>query len=435
VSGNVTGPITIPVNLSTGASNVINVGGSTAGASANLTGYLQNPGNLVWTAPNHTLTYSNASIPLGSQGLQTLYALSSQPFSYFSYIPTAGNNGILQTLKLGAVAAPASQIASIMTALNTSFFQNAQAFLGVPVNPTPNLLYGGVWSRAGGAAITVNTTASGGGSPTSLASHSLNDLGGFQFGIDEGLYNINNSKMNINLGLTAGEAFASSTDQFPGTAFEGPIGVSSNAHVPFYGVYAALTGNGLAATFQWRHNIFGLNLNDQYLGGNGSRSVNASGNTYSADVGYNFTFGDGYTVTPSAAVFVTRTDVDNLVVPSLVPGEPSSVFSFAPLNSTLGRFGARLVKPFELNDNLILLPYATVNVWHEFQGGTTTYLNQAAAFAAPVYTTSVGTFGQLSLGFSTQSPKSGFTTYLQADLRVGSNLQGWGVIGGLRYSY
>ena len=52
-----------------------------------------------------------------------------------------------------------------------------------------------------------------------------------------------------------------------------------------------------------------------------------------------------------------------------------------------------------------------------------------------VTTNSVGTFGQVSLGFATQSPKSGFTSYLQADLRVGSNIQGWGVIGGLRYSY
>ncbi len=179
------------------------------------------------------------------------------------------------------MSAPATQVASILTALNTSFFQNAQAFLGVPANPTPNFLYGGIWSRAGGAAITTDATASGGNSPYTLSSKSLNDVGGFQFGIDEGLYNINNSKMNVHLGLTAGEAFASSTDQFPGNPFESAIGVSTNANVPFYGVYAALTGNNLAATFQWRHNDFDLNLNDQFLGTNGVTIVNAGGNTYS----------------------------------------------------------------------------------------------------------------------------------------------------------
>ena len=435
VSGSVTGPITIPVNMATGASNTINVGGSTAGASTNLTGQLQNPANLVWTTPNHTLTYSNASIPLSGTSLQTLYALSSQPFSYFSYTPTSGNNGVLQSLKLGAVSAPASQIASILTALNSSFFQNAQAFLGVPTNPTANFVYGGIWSRAGGAAITMDTTASGGNSPTTLSSHSLNDIGGFQFGIDEGLYNINNSKMNVHLGITAGEAFASASDQFPGNAFESAIGVNTNANVPFYGVYAALTGNGLAATVQWRRNLFDLNLNDQYLGGNGQRTVDAAGNTYSADLSYNLPFGDGYVVTPGAAVFVSRTNINDLAVPSPVAGYPESVFSFASLNSTLGRFGARLVKPFQLNDDLIIAPYLSMNVWNEFQGGSTTYFTQQIESVSPVYTSSLGTFGQVSLGFSTQSPKAGFTSYLQADLRVGSNIQGWGVIGGLRYSY
>ncbi len=146
-------------------------------------------------------------------------------------------------------------------------------------------------------------------------------------------------------------------------------------------------------------------------------------------------FGDGYTVTPGAAVFVSRTNVNDINVPSPVAGSPSSVFSFAALNSTLGRFGARLVKPFQLNDDLILLPYVSLNVWHEFQGGSTTYFTQQIETVAPVYTTSIGTFGQVSLGFSTQSPKSGFTTYVQTDLRVGSNIQGWGLIGGLRYSY
>ena len=49
--------------------------------------------------------------------------------------------------------------------------------------------------------------------------------------------------MNVHFGLTAGEAFASSSDTFttPGL-FQTSNGVSTNANVPFYGVYAALTG-------------------------------------------------------------------------------------------------------------------------------------------------------------------------------------------------
>ena len=61
------------------------------------------------------------------------------------------------------VASPANQVSALITGLNTSFFQNATAFLGSPVNPTPNMLYGGVWSRGGGAEMTTETASTGGG--------------------------------------------------------------------------------------------------------------------------------------------------------------------------------------------------------------------------------------------------------------------------------
>ena len=297
-------------------------------------------------------------------------------------------------------------------------------------------MYGGVWSRAGGGAITLESTATGGGAPFSTQTRSINDIGGFQFGIDEGLYNINNSKMNVHFGLTAGEAFASSSDTFTTPSlFLTTNGVTTNANVPFYGVYAALTGNGLAATFQWRRNLFDLSLNDPALGTHGPRKLNAQGNTESVDVGYQIPFGNGYSFTPAVAFYFTQTNVDSLTVGTAAP---VSIFQFDTLNSTLGRFGGRVATTYTLNENLFLAPYLTVNAWHEFQGTSTTNFSQPGSGALPVpavTTNSVGTFGQVSLGFATQSPKSGFTTYLQADLRVGSNIQGWGVIGGLRYSY
>ncbi len=427
VGGNVSGPVTIPINLSNGMSNRINAASANGGV-VNLSGMLTNPNNLLWA--NRTLTYATgAGIPLSGASDQLLAGASSAGF--YQYTPQ-NNDSILQSLKAGVVSAPAAQVSSIITALTTSFFQNAQAFLGVPTNPTPNLLYGGVWSRGGGAAITLETTATGGGSSYSTETKSINDIGGYQFGIDEGLYNINNTKMNVHLGLTAGEAFASSSDTFstPGL-FQTSNGVSTNANVPFYGVYAALTGNGLAATFQWRRNLFDLSLTDPSLGTQGPQKLNAQGNTESIDVGYQMPFGNGYSFTPAVAFYFTQTNVDSL-------GVGSSIFQFDTLNSTLGRFGGRLATAYTLNENLFLVPYLTLNVWHEFQGTSTTNFSQLGSTALPVpavTTNSVGTFGQVSLGFATQSPKSNITTYLQADLRVGSNIQGWGVMGGLRYSY
>ena len=422
VGGNVTpgSTVTIPVDLATGKTNVINIAGSTTNASAGLSGILANTGNLLWA--NSHLVYTNNSLPLTFASQQLLAGASSTGF--YQYTPQ-NNDSILQSLKAGVVSAPATQVSSIITALTTSFFQNAQAFLGVPTNPTPNLLYGGVWSRGGGAAITLETTAVGGGSSYSTETKSINDIGGFQFGIDEGLYNINNTKMNVHLGLTAGEAFASSSDTFttPGL-FQTSNGVSTNANVPFYGVYAALTGNGLAATFQWRRNLFDLSLNDPSLGTQGPQKLNAQGNTESIDVGYQMPFGNG--------VFVhTRSGV--LLNPDQ-RGQPRRRIVDLPVRCAQQH--ARPVRRPSRDGvyaerELFLVPYLTLNVWHEFQGTSTTNFSQPGSTALPVpavTTNSVGTFGQVSLGFATQSPKSNITTYLQADLRVGSNIQGWEVI-------
>ena len=60
-------------------------------------------------------------------------------------------------------------------------------------------------------------------------------------------------------------------------------------------------------------------------------------------------------------------------------------------------------------------------------------LSGRAIDAAGIYSNGVGSFGQFAVGFSTQSPKSGFTSFVQANLQTGSNIQGWGLTAGLRY--
>ena len=423
VNGNVTGPITIPVNLTTGASNKILVSGSTAGASANLSGVLTNPQNLLWA--NNTLAYSNASIPLSGTARELLLGASFS--GLYNYVATPGNTGIQQQLKVGALSAPANQVSAMITALNTSFFQNASAFIGAPLNPTPNLWYGGVWTRGGGAEMTTETSTSGDGALTSTNSRFSSSTGGVQFGVDEGLYNINNSGWNAHLGITGGEAWGYSNDE---SAYD----VSGSASMPFFGLYAALTGNGFSGTVQWRHNQFDLNLNNFDLGLN-NRELGANGNTFSADVAQIFPLANGFFYQPSAAVFVSDTNVANLAALSA----PGSYFTLNSLKSTLGRAGVRVGTVYAFSDNLLVQPYVTGNVWHEFQGGSTEEFWQVAGgqlrTTPAFYSTGVGTFGQFALGFSTQSPKSGITSYVQADLRVGSNIQGWGLTAGLRYSY
>jgi autotransporter-associated beta strand protein len=352
VNGSVSGPITMPVDLTNGNSNYIRVNGSTSGASTALAGVLTNPNNLLWTkAANGTLIYSNASIPLTLASDQLLAGASR--YGLYDYVPTIGNNGIAQELKLGAIASPANQISALITGLNTSFFQNAAAFLGSPVNPTPNLLYGGVWSRGGGAEMTTETTSTGGGVyPGSVDSRFQTNLGGVQFGIDEGVYNINNSGMNAHLGITGGQVWGYSTLNRSSDPYT-LANVSGNAGMPFYGLYAAVTGQGFAGTVQWRHNTFDMNLNNADLGLNNA-SLNASGNTFSADASYTLPLAYNFFATPSAAVFVSNTSINDLYASPWVA--PGTWFSFDNLNNTLLRAGLRVGTVYPFSDNMIVRP-------------------------------------------------------------------------------
>ena len=435
VNGSVSGPITMPVDLATGNSNYIKVNGSTSGASIALAGALTNPNNLLWTkAPNGTLIYSNASIPLTAASNQLLAGASR--YGLYDYVPTPGANGIAQEVKLGVVASPANQISALITGLNTSFFQNATAFLGSPANPTPNMLYGGVWSRGGGAEITTETTSTGGGYYAGSAdSRFQTSLGGVQFGIDEGVYNINASGINAHLGITGGQVWGYSTLNRSNDPYA-LLNVSGNAGMPFYGLYAAVTGQGFAGTVQWRHNAFDMNLNNADLGLYNT-SLHASGNTFSADAAYTVPLAYNFFVTPSAAVFVSNTSINDLYASPFVA--PGTWFSFDNLNNTLLRAGLRVGTVYPFNDNMVVQPYVSGNFWHEFDGTTTTRFNQLSSAGLStlpgISSTGVGTFGQFSIGFSTQSPKSGFTSFVQADLQTGSNIQGWGLTAGLRYSY
>jgi len=352
-------------------------------------------------------------------------------------VPTAGNNGVAQQLKLGLVASPANQISAFITGLDTSLFLNIPAFLPAPVNPTPNMWYGGVWSRGGGESMTTETASTGGGAfyPGSTDSRFQTSLGGVQFGLDGGIYNINASGINAHFGVTGGDAWGYSALNGSSDPYA-LLNVSGSASMPFYGVYAAVTGRGFVGTVQWLHNTFDMNLNNADLGLN-SAQLNANGDTFSAEGAYTLPLAYNFFATPSAAVFVTNTRINNLNASPWVA--PDTWFSFDNLNNTLLRAGVRVGTIYAFNDNLQVQPYVSGDFWHEFDGATTARLYQfstAGLSTLPgIYSTGVGTFGQFAIGFSTQSPKSGLTSFVQANLQTGSNIQGWGLTAGLKYSY
>ena len=187
--------------------------------------------------------------------------------------------------------------------------------------------------------------------------------GGVQFGVDEGLYNINNSGWNAHLGITGGEAWGYSNDE---SAYDG----SGSASMPFFGLYAALTGNGFSGTVQWRHNQFDLNLNNFDLGLN-NRELVPTGNTFSADVAQIFPLGHGFYSSSGGGLRVRHQRSK-----SRRPVGAGQLLHLRLAQEHLGQGRRRVGTVYAFSDNLLVEPYVTGYVWKEFQGGSTKEFGQ-----------------------------------------------------------
>jgi Integrase core domain len=116
------------------------------------------------------------------------------------------------------------------------------------------------------AEVTTETTSTGGGTFASADTRFQTSLGGVQFGLDGGLYNINAPGLNAHLGITGGSTWGYSSEKNGSRDPNAPLNVSGSAAMLFYGVYAAVTGQGFSGTVQWRHNTFDMQLNNPDLG-------------------------------------------------------------------------------------------------------------------------------------------------------------------------
>ena len=115
--------------------------------------------------------------------------------------------------------------------------------------------------------------------------------------------------------------------------------------------------------------------------------------------------------------------------------------------NTVGRVGLRVGTSFDY-DNMILQPFASVNVYHDFSGDWSAnyssclpslYFLTTLAFptqlTASINGTGVGTYGTYSLGVAGQIKNTGWLGYLRVDYTNGNNLEGWTGSGGIRYQF
>jgi len=334
---------------------------------------------------------------------------------------------LVSTLNTSVAAATPTGINSILTALNTGFYQNASAFVSDPPNPAPNQINGGPWIRVSAGRNDVSsTTASADLTGTNYAQSKVrSDFDGFQVGMDLGAANIQNQGWNTHLGVTAGQVNLRTQDLVTS-------GINAQATVPFVGLYGAVNGHGFFADVQVRGDFYDLKLSNM-AAGLGNSPLVGSAISANASAGYRYNLPSGWFIEPSAAFLYTQLHVDALQV--ALGGGAYAAEVFDPFASALGRAGLRIGTDIALERlQLNLQPFLTGSVWHEFAGNSTSQF-VSNGVSIPLTVSRVGTFGQIGAGIASQITKTGVLGFIRGDYRFGDNIQGYALVAGLRYQF
>jgi outer membrane autotransporter protein len=308
----------------------------------------------------------------------------------------------------------------------------------------------GVWSRGVGGHMTSSATATAGnimfGTPVAgsitCKTRTAEDFTGVQIGTDVAKLNVNG--WNLHAGSTIGYLGSKTQDTTP-PGLNPPPSFRDSLQIPFVGIYGAATNRGFFVDGQARWDFYQNEVSDNNHGLFGQH-FEARGVTLTGNVGYNLNLSNNWFIEPTAGIIWSRTEVD----PVNVPGTVIYGFGFVPpwvltvndIQSTLGRLSVRVGTSLH-SGNVVLLPFASASVFHEFQGQINSSLTtNFASIGSPlptlsssVSTASLGTYGQFGLGIAAQFTNTGWVSYLRGDYRTGNNIEGWSLNGGLRYQF
>lgn len=459
--------IAVDVNLSQAAgmrSDVVAINGQNNGTTTLVVNRVDNRG-VFFSTPVQVITASGGasnvqlSQPIQGNGIVTFDLVQNSPGSY----------QIVSRLNVAAAAGAAGSITSLITALNVGFFQSVSAFIGAPSANTddktaststgnsemswaqlneksaqnstvsatpgirPNTISGGLFARGSGGqfAISANNTAIFPGASTVARTKVETTFGGFQFGGDAGLFNIDNTGWNVHLGVTGGEVMATGTQKF-GTTTTG------NFNVPFIGLYTAFTNGPFFSDLSYRHDFYDAKITDA-LAGVSQQRISLQSNTVAASAGYRFDFENlfgtenPYFIEPSGSISFTHTNVGNFAV-------NGGNLRFSDIDSILPRAGVRVGTAFLASDQVALQPFVTLSVLHEFGESVrtrfeaNTLATDPNAFV-PILTQRVGTFGQVGVGASAQILDTPILGYVRGDVRFGDRIDGYALNAGIRYQF
>jgi outer membrane autotransporter protein len=353
-----------------------------------------------------------------------------------------------------AIASASSGVATLIAsinAVNTAFLTQSSAFIATPPNPQPDQQGGGVWVRGVGGQFTFNTYTTAGNlkiegpqqGNINCNNHTSENFAGVQVGADFARLNVNG--WNLHLGLTTGYLGSQNTDATSGGLMSSPS-FQNSLQVPFAGIYGAASYGGFLFDAQVRGDFYQSSVSD-FSNGLFGQHTGAQGFSVTADAAYQLNLGNQWFIEPSVGVVWTRIYVDPLNYAGTVVTNtgivPPWTLAVSDINSTLGRLSLRAGTTFRMGNMMVLQPFASVGVFHDFMPYITSNLRSnftAAGLPAETYTSQImtdgiGTYGQYGLGIAAQLVDSGWAGYFRGDYRKGDMLEGWTLNGGLRYQF
>jgi outer membrane autotransporter protein len=357
----------------------------------------------------------------------------------------------------------ANAIGGSITAANTAFLTQSTAFVGAPANPPANSQGSGVWVRGVAGDLNISSTMAvtatetsvpgTGTGATNCASQFHTNFAGYQLGQD--IARLNLDGWNIHFGTTAGFLESRGTitngnaNILNNTPLAGAFGSTTEA--PFVGTYAAVTKGGFFADGLVRFDYYESTFNSPSAG-LFNQTLDAHGFAVAGSTGYNYPIPNSkWFIEPSGGLIYSRDKVNPFQVANPTFGDTlfnnglfSGTTQINDITSLIGRVGLRVGTTIETN-RVVWQPFVAASVWHEFDGtvtGTYTscpncffFAGAPANLSASFNQSSIGTFGQYSVGISGQVIGTGWLGFARVDYRDGPNLNGWDGVAGLRYQY
>jgi uncharacterized protein YhjY with autotransporter beta-barrel domain len=256
------------------------------------------------------------------------------------------------------------------------------------------------------------------GTPQNVKSSVNVGYGGYQFGLDGGLFNIAGKDANVHVGLTGGQIFGSASQ----VDYNNKTGMVDT----FVGLYGVFSKGPFFVDAQLRQEFIDYTVNvDDLLFRIDDEKVKAQRFSAGVSGGYAFKVKD-WSVVPAAGYTYARTKTGDLNISGNGSTQSSVTASFADSESHLVFAGVSVATSYLLfDDRLRLSPFISATAYHDFGKENEAQLKIVNSLAASttfdVSSKASPTYGEISLGanFLALTPKLG-----NAERLVSGNIRG-----------